>query len=71
MHADNIEGQQLYNHQKDKFIYQEFAHRAVELSMSSEQHQIEEGEESASKEMNISDEESLDSGAEIEDGAGY
>ena len=37
--------------------------------MSSEQHQIEESEESVSKEMDISDEESLDSGAEMKDGA--
>ncbi len=37
--------------------------------MSSEQHQIEESEEPVSKEMDISDEESLDSSAEMKDGA--
>ena len=38
--------------------------------MSSEQHQIEENEDSVSKEMNKTDDESLDSGAEIEGQAG-
>jgi len=37
--------------------------------MSSEQHQIEESEESVSKEIDIPDEESLDSGAEMKDGS--
>lgn len=52
--------QQLINHELDRFNNTEFVARIVELSMSSEQHQIKEDEEEIGKDISQLEDESLE-----------